>query len=81
MRYNALKAAGKQNNVPIVAIDGSCDGLNDLLKQREFAADATQYPGKMASLGVDGDRRPRPRRAASPRLPAGKDFFDTGTAS
>src|SRR3954466_15844433 len=47
--YNALKAAGKEKNVAIYAIDGSCSGLKNVTSG-EFAADAVQYPGKMAAL-------------------------------
>ncbi len=76
--YNALKAANKQNDVLILAIDGSCDGLK-FLKSGEFAADATQYPGKMAALGVDGIAT-LARGGQKPTPTSGKAFFDTGTA-
>ena len=49
--FAALTAAGKQNSVILVSIDGSCEGMADV-KSGEFDADATQYPGKMAALGV-----------------------------
>ncbi|GAA1923798.1 substrate-binding domain-containing protein [Nocardioides marmoribigeumensis] len=75
--HAALSAAGKADRVLIVSIDGSCKGMDDVDKGI-FAADATQYPGKMAALGVKavaavgaGDR--------PPSLPEGKDFLDTGT--
>jgi fructose transport system substrate-binding protein len=76
--YNALKAANKQNGVLILAIDGSCDGLK-FLKTGEFAADAVQYPGKMASLGVDSIAT-LARGGQKPTTTSGKSFFDTGTA-
>ena len=44
-----------------------------------FAADATQYPGKMAQLGVDAIAKIGAGRASRPSLPPGKDFLDTGT--
>lgn len=50
--YQALKAAGKDKSVTIVAIDGSCTGVS-ALAQGEFVADSMQFPLKMASLGVD----------------------------
>ncbi len=51
--YNALKAAGQaEAGIAVYAIDGSCAGLK-YVTSGEFAADAVQYPGKMASLGVD----------------------------
>ncbi len=47
----ALKAAGK-TGVTVVTIDGSCNYVNGLVKDGVIAADAAQYPGKMASIGV-----------------------------
>jgi fructose transport system substrate-binding protein len=76
--YNALKAAGKQNQVAIYAIDGSCSGLK-LVSSGEFTADAVQYPGKMAALGVDSIAK-LARGGSKPSVTQGKDFFDTGTA-
>ena len=57
----ALKAAGK-SNVVVVTIDGSCKYVNGLLKQGTIAADSAQYPGKMASAGVEDHRRHRQGR-------------------
>lgn len=75
--YAALTAAGREDQALIVSIDGSCKGMDDVEKGI-FAADATQYPGKMAALGV--------KAVASvgagekpPSLPEGEDFLDTGT--
>ncbi|MEU8695970.1 substrate-binding domain-containing protein [Streptomyces sp. NPDC048665] len=76
--YNALKAAGKEKNVAIYAIDGSCAGLKNLTSG-EFAADAVQYPGKMASLGVDSIAK-LARGGSKPSVTDGKSFYDTGTA-
>jgi fructose transport system substrate-binding protein len=76
--YEALKAAGKQNQVMVFAIDGSCSGLK-LVSSGEFTSDATQYPGKMAALGVDSIAR-LARGGSKPGVTAGKTFFDTGTA-
>ncbi|MDX6221116.1 MAG: fructose transport system substrate-binding protein [Frankiales bacterium] len=76
--YNALKAAGKQAQAAIYAIDGSCSGLK-LVTSGVFASDATQYPGKMASLGVDSIAK-LARGGAKPSVTNGKTFFDTGTA-
>jgi fructose transport system substrate-binding protein len=76
--YNALKAAGKQAQAMVFAIDGSCAGLK-FVTSGEFASDATQYPGKMASLGVDGIAK-LARGGAKPAVTNGKTFFDTGTA-
>jgi fructose transport system substrate-binding protein len=76
--YNALKAAGKQSGVLIFAIDGSCAGLK-FLGTGEFTADAVQYPGKMASLGVDSIAQ-LARGGQKPTTSAGLSFFNTGTA-
>ncbi|MGH3415463.1 MAG: substrate-binding domain-containing protein [Actinocrinis sp.] len=76
--YNAIKAAGKQSQIAVYAIDGSCSGLK-LVTSGEFASDAVQYPGKMASLGVDSIAK-LARGGSKPSVTQGKDFFDTGTA-
>ncbi len=76
--YNALKAQNKQGNVQTYAIDGSCAGLK-FLKTGEFTADAVQYPGKMASLGVDSIAK-LARGGPKPTTSAGLAFFNTGTA-
>jgi fructose transport system substrate-binding protein len=76
--YNALKAAGKEKNVAIYAIDGSCAGLKNVTSG-EFAADAVQYPGKMAALGVDSIAK-LARGGSKPSVTNGKSFYDTGTA-
>jgi fructose transport system substrate-binding protein len=76
--YNALKAAGKQKSVAIYAIDGSCSGLKNVTSG-EFAADAVQYPGKMAALGVSSIAK-LARGGSKPTVTNGKSFYDTGTA-
>src|ERR1700712_366154 len=75
--YAALTAAKSQNKAFIVSIDGSCQGMRHL-QNGIFAADATQYPGKMADLGVQAIKEIAAGRKA-PSLPPGKDFLDTGT--
>jgi fructose transport system substrate-binding protein len=75
--YNALKAQNKQNDVTVLAIDGSCQGIG-FVDSGEFAADAVQYPGKMAALGVAAIAK-LARGGAKPSATSGKDFFDTGT--
>ena len=49
--YTALKAAGKENGVVIVSVDGGCQGIRDV-RAGHIAATAQQYPLKMAALGV-----------------------------
>ncbi|MBO0824869.1 MAG: substrate-binding domain-containing protein, partial [Actinobacteria bacterium] len=76
--YQAIKAAGKVSQIKLFAIDGSCSGLK-LVQSGEFAADAVQYPGKMAALGVDSIAK-LARGGSKPSVTSGKSFFDTGTA-
>jgi fructose transport system substrate-binding protein len=76
--YEAIKAAGKLSQIKIFAIDGSCAGLK-LVTSGEFTADAVQYPGKMASLGVDSIAK-LARGGSKPTVTSGKSFYDTGTA-
>lgn len=76
--YAALKAAGKQNAVKIFAIDGSCAGLK-LVTSGEFAADAVQYPGKMAVLGMEAIAKVA-HGGSKPSVSSGLTFFNTGTA-
>jgi fructose transport system substrate-binding protein len=76
--YAALKAAGKQNAVKIFAIDGSCAGLK-LVSSGEFTADAVQYPGKMAVLGMQAIAT-LARGGSKPTVSNGLSFYNTGTA-
>jgi fructose transport system substrate-binding protein len=75
--YAALKAAKLQDKAFIVSIDGSCQGMSDIEKGI-FAADATQYPGKMAQLGVTAVKQVG-QGGHAPSLPPGKNYLDTGT--
>ena len=76
--YAALRAAGKAGKVMLVVIDGSCEGIQ-WVRNGQFDADAVQYPGKMAKLGVDAIAKIA-RGGAPPPKTKGKDFYDTGTA-
>lgn len=75
--HAALLAARKTKQAFIVTIDGSCQGMGNV-KSGVFAADATQYPGKMASLGVSSIAK-LARGGPTPDKSTGKDFLDTGT--
>jgi fructose transport system substrate-binding protein len=75
--YAALKADNRENKAFIVSIDGSCQGMADV-ESGIFAADATQYPGKMAQLGVKAIAKIAAGQQA-PSLPRGQDYLDTGT--
>lgn len=50
--YQALKKAGKEKGVVIVAVDGGCTGVKNL-KAGMIDATSQQYPLRMASLGVE----------------------------
>ena len=76
---DALKAAGKAAGVLIVSVDGGCKPGLELVASGVIGATAQQYPGKMATLGMQAikdlaDGKPAP--AVSPGL----DFFNTGVA-
>jgi fructose transport system substrate-binding protein len=71
----AIKNAGSK--AIVVAIDGGCSNL-PFLSNGEIAATAGQFPGKMASDGVDAIYKlatKHQKPAASPGL----GFFNTGT--
>lgn len=50
--YTALQAAGREDEVLIVSVDGGCAGV-EALKAGEIAATSQQYPLVMAQMGVD----------------------------
>jgi fructose transport system substrate-binding protein len=50
--YQAIKAAGKENDIVIVSVDGGCQGVQGIV-DGQIAATSQQYPLKMASLGVE----------------------------
>ena len=63
----------------IVSVDGGCKPGLELVASGVIGATAQQYPGKMATLGMQAikdlaDGKPKP--AVSPGL----DFFNTGVA-
>jgi fructose transport system substrate-binding protein len=76
--YDAIKAAGKTSSIKVFAIDGSCAGLK-LVSSGEFTADAVQYPGKMAVLGMEAIAK-LARGGTKPTVSNGLSFFNTGTA-
>jgi fructose transport system substrate-binding protein len=49
--YGALKAAGKDKGVTIVAVDGGCNGVK-MVKDGIIGGDSQQYPLLMAADGV-----------------------------
>ncbi len=50
--YTALEAAGREDEVLIVSVDGGCTGV-EAVQAGEIAATSQQYPLRMAQLGVE----------------------------
>jgi ABC-type sugar transport system substrate-binding protein len=74
---DALTAAGKAKGVLIVSVDGGCKPGLELVSKGVIGATAQQYPGKMATLGMQAikdlaDGKPKPS------VTSGLDFFNTG---
>jgi fructose transport system substrate-binding protein len=74
--YEAIKAAGRENDIEIVSVDGGCPGV-DNVKAGVIGATSQQYPLKMASQGVEA-LAAFATGGAQPQATAGKDFTDTG---
>jgi fructose transport system substrate-binding protein len=75
--YEALKAAGKEKGVLVVAIDGGCTGVG-WVKSGIFGATAQQYPSKMASLGMAAIVK-LAKTGKKPANSPGLDFYNTGS--
>jgi fructose transport system substrate-binding protein len=76
--YQALQAAGKEEDVILVSVDGGCAGVTNV-KEGVIGATAQQYPVKMAQLGVEAIAQ-LAKDGTKPATSAGLDFFDTGSA-
>lgn len=50
--YQAIKAAGKENDIIIVSVDGGCQGVQGIV-DGQIAATSQQYPLRMAAMGVE----------------------------
>ena len=77
--YDALTAAGKGEGVIIVSVDGGCSPGLDLVSAGVIGATSQQYPGKMATLGMQAIKTLADGGGA-PAVTPGLDFFDTGVA-
>ncbi len=77
--YDALTAAGKQEGVLIVSVDGGCSPGLELVASGVIGATAQQYPGKMATLGMAAIKT-LAEGGAAPEVSPGLDFFNTGVA-
>jgi fructose transport system substrate-binding protein len=77
--YDALVAAGKAEGVIIVSVDGGCSPGLELVAEGIIGATAQQYPGKMATLGMQAIKE-LATGGAAPAVTPGLDFFNTGVA-
>ncbi len=76
--YEALTAAGRQNDVLIVSVDGGCPGVEDVA-DGVIGATSQQYPLLMASLGIEAIAA-WAKDGSKPANTPGKDFLDTGVS-
>lgn len=76
--YEALTAAGRQDDVLIVSVDGGCPGVEDVA-DGVIGATSQQYPLLMASLGIEAIAR-FAKDGTLPENTPGKSFFDTGVS-
>lgn len=74
--YAALKAAGKEKGVLVVAVDGGCPGVKSV-KEGVIGATSQQYPLLMAAKGVEAIAE-FVKTGKKPASTPGSDFFDTG---
>jgi fructose transport system substrate-binding protein len=77
--YDALTAAGKGEGVLIVSVDGGCSPGLELVASGVIGATSQQYPGKMATLGMQAIKTLADGGEA-PAVSGALDFFDTGVA-
>ncbi|WP_320822676.1 sugar ABC transporter substrate-binding protein [Reinekea sp.] len=76
--YQALKAIGREDDVLIVSVDGSCTGIADI-RDGVIGATAQQYPLLMASKGMEAIYK-WAQEGKKPMTTPGKEFFDTGVS-
>jgi fructose transport system substrate-binding protein len=77
--YDVMKAAGKEKDLLVVSVDGGCSPGLELVASGVIGATAQQYPGQMASKGMQAIvdlANGKPKPAVTPGL----DFFNTGVA-
>ena len=74
--YEALKAAGRENDVLIVSVDGGCPGVANI-RDGVIGATSMQFPLLMAALGVEAVAE-FAKTGAKPAVTPGLDFFNTG---
>lgn len=76
--FAALKAAGKEKDVLIVAVDGGCTGVKNVAAG-VIGATSQQYPLLMASKGIAAVVE-FAKTGKKPANTPGLDFFNTGVA-
>jgi fructose transport system substrate-binding protein len=74
--YEALKSAGKENDVLIVSVDGGCPGVKNVAAG-VIGATSMQFPLKMASMGVEAVKT-FTETGNKPEPSPGLDFYNTG---
>ncbi|GHA43884.1 sugar ABC transporter [Amylibacter ulvae] len=74
--YEALKAAGKEDGVLIVSVDGGCPGVKDIAGG-VIGATSMQFPLLMASKGIEAISA-FAADGTKPQNSEGLDFFNTG---
>jgi fructose transport system substrate-binding protein len=74
--YEALKSAGKENDVLIVSVDGGCPGVKNVAAG-VIGATSMQFPLKMASMGVEAVKT-YADTGNKPEPSPGLDFYNTG---
>lgn len=77
--YDALVAAGADEGVIIVSVDGGCDPGLRLVGEGVIGATSQQYPGAMATLGMEAIRK-LADGGEPPEESPGLSFFNTGVA-
>ena len=74
--YEALKAAGLQDQALIVSVDGSCPGVQNV-KEGVIGATSMQFPLLMASMGIEAIKT-FADTGEKPMATDGLDFTNTG---
>ncbi|MDA2810141.1 sugar ABC transporter substrate-binding protein [Nocardiopsis sp. RSe5-2] len=74
--YEALEAAGVEDDVTIVSVDGGCPGVENV-ESGVLGATSMQFPMEMAAQGVEAVAE-HADSGATPTPSEGLDFVDTG---
>jgi fructose transport system substrate-binding protein len=74
--YEALKAAGKEDTVTIVSVDGGCPGVENV-RDGVIGATSMQFPLDMAARGTEAINE-FVASGERPQNTSGLDFVDTG---